>query len=78
MPLYNIEWSELITRDIGWEQIEAPSKEAARNQYVADHGMRRVCSVIEVNPDHCHHGIDLDTDCMSCIDEVETASRKQR
>lgn len=24
----------------------------------------------------CHHGTDLDIDCMQCIDEVETAARK--
>lgn len=46
MPIYHIEWSGAITRDIGWVDIEAPNEEAARRQYQMDHPMRRVRSVI--------------------------------
>jgi hypothetical protein len=52
MKRYSIEWSGIITRDMGWDEVEANSPDEAREKYLKDHGQfRRVRGVIEINDD---------------------------
>lgn len=47
---YSIEWSGIITRDIGWAEVQANSPDEASEKYLKEHGQfRRVRSVIEIN-----------------------------
>lgn len=49
MKLYSIEWAGIITRDIGWAEVEAKSPDEAREAYMKEHGQyRRVRGVIEI------------------------------
>jgi hypothetical protein len=34
MKRYSIEWSGIITRDIGWDEVEANSPDEARDKYL--------------------------------------------
>ena len=50
MKSYSIEWSGIITRDIGWAEVQANSPDEASEKYLKEHGQfRRVRSVIEIN-----------------------------
>jgi hypothetical protein len=35
---YSIEWSGIITRNIGWDEVEANSPDEAREKFLKDHG----------------------------------------
>jgi hypothetical protein len=50
MKSFNIEWSGIFTRDIGWDEVEAETFEAAREAYLREHGQyRRIRGIIEIN-----------------------------
>lgn len=50
MKRFSIEWSGIITRDIGWAEVEAPTWEKAKENYLREHGQyRRVRSVLEID-----------------------------
>lgn len=50
MRTWSVEWSGIITRDIGWDDVRASSMEDAKKTFLLEHGQyRRVRSVILVD-----------------------------
>lgn len=46
---FSVEWSGKITRDIGWDQIEAETLAAAQKKWNNAHGgIRRMLSISEI------------------------------
>lgn len=59
MKRYSIRWAGIITRDVGWTEIEARSSDEAREKFLTDHGAtRRVRDVFEI----VEPGVDLRDD----------------
>jgi len=50
LKTYSVEWSGIITRDVGWAEIKANSPDEAREKFLREHGQyRRVRGVIEIS-----------------------------
>ncbi len=48
MPRWCIEWSGTITRDYGYDELEAPDKDAARELFEERHPLRRIIAVSRI------------------------------
>lgn len=49
MKTFCIEWRGRITRDVGWDYIEADSIEQARENWLSQHGTDRVIHGIRLS-----------------------------